>query len=249
MPRARYLVLSDIHGNLEALQAVFRAVERRRYSGVLCLGDLVGYGASPNAVVARMRRLKNLLIVRGNHDKVASGLENGDNFNSSALEAARWTLGRLTPPNLAFLQSLPRGPREVLPGVFLAHGSILDEDAYLFSDFDAYQSFRASPFRLCFFGHTHFPVLYQESRRGVDFLPLSGDTVEVVLDPDARYLVNPGSVGQPRDRNPKASFAEFFPETGRLVLRRVPYDVEGAAGRIRKAGLPLHLANRLALGA
>lgn len=249
MARVRYLVLSDIHGNLEALQSVFRAVERRRYAGVLCLGDLVGYGASPNAVVTRIRRLKNLLAVRGNHDKVASGLENGDNFNASALEAARWTRQRLTPPNLAFLQSLPRGPREVLPGILLAHGSVLDEDGYLFSDFDAYQCFRAFPFRIAFFGHTHFPVLYQQSPKGVDFLPLSGDTVEVVLDPSARYLVNPGSVGQPRDRNPKASFAEFYPETGRLILRRVAYDVEGAAGRIRKAGLPLHLANRLALGA
>ncbi len=233
---------------MEALQAVFRAVERRRYAGVLCMGDLVGYGASPNAVVARLRRIKNLLAVRGNHDKVCTGMDNGGNFNSSALEAARWTHGRLTPANRAFLTALPQGPMEALPGVWIAHGSFPDEDAYLFSDFDAYQSFRAGGFWLCFYGHTHFPALYQETPGGVDYVPLSGDCVEVVLDAQARYLINPGSVGQPRDRNPKAAFAEFYPDTRRVVIRRIPYDSEGAARRIRRAGLPANLANRLQVG-
>ena len=248
MARARYLILSDIHSNIEALEAVFRAVQRRHYDATLCMGDLVGYGGSPNPVVHRMRGLRRAVFVRGNHDKVCCGLENGANFNAGARAAAHWTLSRLTRPNREFLAKLPKGPREVLPGVWIAHGTIADEDAYLFSDFDAYQCFQDSPFRICFFGHTHFPAVYKKMQRDVELTPVKGDFVEVELDPDARYLINPGSVGQPRDRNPKASFAEFYPESNRLVVRRVAYDAAAAAQRIRRAGLPVNLANRLEVG-
>ncbi len=249
MAKTRYLILSDLHSNEEALSAVLRSVARRSYDGVLCMGDLVGYGASPNRVVTRLRKMKNLVAVRGNHDKVCSGIEDGRNFNAAARQAALWTLSRLRPENRAFLESLPKGPREVADGLWIAHGSIPDEDAYLFSDFDAYQVFQGHPFRVCFCGHTHFPLAFKHSEGGVELIPLKGDTVELTLDPASRYLINPGSVGQPRDRNPKASFAEYTPETGRLTVRRVEYDVAAAAGRIRKAGLPEPLANRLALGA
>jgi predicted phosphodiesterase len=249
MARGRYLIISDIHSNQEALEAVLRTVTRRAYDGVLCMGDLVGYGGSPNPVVTRIRKMKGLMAVRGNHDKVCGGLEDGKNFNAAARQAAQWTNKRLRPENKAFLQGLPRGPREVAPGLWIAHGSIPDEDAYLFSDFDAYQVFENSPFEVCFFGHTHFPMVFQHTAAGIEIIPVKQDLVELALAPGARYLINPGSVGQPRDRNPKAAFAEYFAETRRLVIRRVPYDVEGAAGRIRKAGLPENLANRLAIGA
>jgi predicted phosphodiesterase len=248
LARKRYLVLSDIHSNQQALDAVFRAVQRRRYEAVLCTGDLVGYGANPNPVVSRMRRLRNLRIVRGNHDKVCCGLEEGPNFNATAKIAARWTLQHLRKENREFLANLPKGPVEVLPGIVLAHGGIPDEDAYLFSDFDAYQVFESSDFRICFFGHTHFPAIFQQGPAGVEFVPMRGDQVEVQLDPTARYLINPGSVGQPRDRNPKAACAEFYPETNKLIVRRIEYDAGMAAARIRKAGLPESLANRLLLG-
>lgn len=248
MARKRYLVLSDIHSNQQALEAVFRAVQRRRYEAVLCMGDLVGYGANPNPVVSRMRRLRNLLIVRGNHDKVCCGLEEGANFNATAKMAAQWTLQHLRKENREFLASLPKGPIEVLPGIVLAHGAIPDEDAYLFSDFDAYQVFEASDFRICFFGHTHFPAIFQLGPSGVEFVPMRGDQVEVQLDPKARYLINPGSVGQPRDRNAKAACAEFYPEANKLIVRRIEYDAGTAAARIRKAGLPESLGNRLLMG-
>jgi predicted phosphodiesterase len=249
MARRRFLIFTDIHANEQALEAVFRAVLRKHYEAVWCLGDLVGYGAGPNGVVRRLRKLRHFVAVRGNHDKVSVGAENGDNFNSSARQAAQWTAKSLSKESKEFLAKLPRGPLEVLPGVWLAHGSFVDEDAYLFSDFDAYQSFQAGTFQLCFFGHTHFPALYQHNAQGVDFIPLSGETeIELLLDPASRYLVNPGSVGQPRDRCPMASFAEYYPDSRRLVLHRVPYDVEAAADKIRKAGLPENLANRLLVG-
>jgi predicted phosphodiesterase len=248
LTRKRYLVLSDIHANQQALEAVFRMIRRRRYDAVLCLGDLVGYGANPNPVVSRIRRINNLQIVRGNHDKVCCGLESANNFNSSAKMAAQWTFQHLRRENLDFLVHLPKGPLEIEPGLFIAHGSIPDEDAYLFSDFDAFHVFESSPFQVCFFGHTHFPAVFQQSVAGVEYIPLRGDVVEIQLNPGARYLINPGSVGQPRDRNPKAAFAEFYPNPGRLVVRRIEYDTATAAERIRKAGLPESLANRLALG-
>ncbi len=249
MAKTRYLILSDIHANQEALEAVLRAVSRRSYDAVLCMGDLVGYGASPNPVVRRLRQFKHLVAVRGNHDKVCSGIEDGHNFNTAARQAALWTLKKLRPENRTFLLELPKGPREAAPGLWIAHGSIPEEDAYLFSDFDAYQVFEAHPFRVCFFGHTHFPMAFRHAGTGIELLPVKGDEFELEVDPAFRYLINPGSVGQPRDRNPKASFAEYSPGNGRLVVRRVPYDVASAAARIKRAGLPDNLANRLALGA
>ncbi len=248
MARKRYLILSDIHSNEQALQAVFSTVKRRRYESVLCMGDLVGYGASPNAVLSRLRRLPRFVAVRGNHDKVCIGIEDGENFNGSALRAAKWTSGRLTKPNREFLGRLPKGPREVLPGVWIAHGSFVDEDTYMFSDFDAYQAFDAGSFKVCFFGHTHYPVVYVQTAAGIDAIPLDGSLKELVLEPQARYLINPGSVGQPRDRDPRVGFAEFYPESRRVVFYRVDYDAQAAAQKIAKSGLPENLGNRLLVG-
>ncbi|MEJ2369018.1 MAG: metallophosphoesterase family protein [Acidobacteriota bacterium] len=246
--RRRYLIISDIHANHEALKAVVQFTKRRRYEGIYFLGDLVGYGASPNPVTTYMRRHKRVFSVRGNHDKVASGLETPDNFNAAAKHAAEWTLQKLTPENMAFLKSLPEGPLCVDNGVALCHGSYLNEDAYLFSDFDGFRNFEAGDFKICFFGHTHFPCVLEEADQGMTLWPLKGDLVEIPLLPGARYMINPGSVGQPRDRNPHASFGEYYPDAGRFVLHRVPYDVKRAAERIRKARLPENLANRLFIG-
>lgn len=248
MPRRRFLLLSDIHANLEALEAVLRAVARRRYDRVLCLGDLVGYGANPDPVVSRVRRLPGLVTVRGNHDKVVAGHSSADNFNASARKAAEWTAARLSKDNLAFVRALPKGPVQLEDGVLLCHGSVADEDSYLFSDYDAHEAFTAAPFRVGFFGHTHFPCAFRETGVEVEFMPLKGECVELTLTPGCRYLFNPGSVGQPRDRNPMASFAEFYPDTGRFVLRRVAYDAGKAREKILKAGLPENLGNRLLVG-
>ncbi len=248
MAKRRFLVLSDIHANQEALEAVLRAVSRRRYEGVLCLGDLVGYGANPDPVVTRVRRLPRLVTVRGNHDKVVCGLASAENFNVAARRAADWTAARLSRENLAFLKAMPQGPKNLGDGMWICHGSMADEDAYLFSDYDAYEAFQHADFEICFFGHTHFPCAFRQTKAGIEFHPLKGEVAEIVRNPGERLLVNPGSVGQPRDRNPWASFGEYYPDVGRFVLRRIPYAAERARAKILRAGLPENLGNRLLVG-
>jgi predicted phosphodiesterase len=248
LAKRRYLVISDIHSNEEALSTVLRCVSRRRYDGVLCLGDVVGYGAGPNPVTLKIRNMKEIRIVRGNHDKAVADASSMHSFNNSAKTAAQWTKKQLSKANFNFISSLPKGPVEVEKGLLICHGSPLDEDYYLFSEFDAYQVFENAEFKVCFFGHTHYPCIFKQSPDGISFSYLRGESHEEVLDKNSRYLINPGSVGQPRDRNPFTSFAEYYPESRRFIFRRLSYDIEKAASKILKAGLPENLGARLRVG-
>jgi predicted phosphodiesterase len=244
----RYLILSDIHANAEALTAVLAHVRRKRWDRVVVLGDVVGYGANPNQTVDMVRALRPLAAIRGNHDKVCSGIEDGEMFNRVALQAALWTRRRLTPSNLRWLQSLPEGP-VVVDGAFAAsHGTPIDEDAYIFGEIEALNVFRQTTFPLCFFGHSHFPVVSGLSPDAIQTVLTTSPSFHFRLEPGVRYLVNPGSIGQPRDGNPLASFAMFDSETRSVSVYRVPYKLERAQSRIIEAGLPRPLADRLALG-
>jgi diadenosine tetraphosphatase ApaH/serine/threonine PP2A family protein phosphatase len=244
----RYLILSDIHANCEALTAVLAHVRRKRWDRAVVLGDVVGYGANPNQAVDMVRDLKPLAAIRGNHDKVCSGIEDGEMFNRVALQAALWTRGRLTPSNLRWLQSLPEGPI-VVDGAFAAsHGTPIDEDAYIFGEIEALNVFRQTTFPLCFFGHSHFPVVFGLSPDAIQTVLTTSPSFHFRLEPGVRYLVNPGSIGQPRDGNPLASFAMFDSETRSVSVYRVPYKLERAQRKIVEAGLPRPLADRLALG-
>lgn len=245
----RYLVLSDIHSNEEALSAVMARVRRRRFEGVLILGDFVGYGANPNQVVNRLRRVRlKTIAIRGNHDKVVCGLDPGDLFNPVALAAARWTAEALTPRNRRFLEALPLGPLAVDSALEICHGSPRDEDAYIFSDRDAYVNFCESEFWTCFFGHSHIPSVFTLERHGIRVEVIEGRT-RMTLKRNRRYLVNPGSIGQPRDRNPAAAYA-IYDSTKRVVeFDRVPYDAAKAREKILRAGLPAMLGDRLLVGA
>jgi predicted phosphodiesterase len=250
----RFLILSDVHANWDALQAVLRHVKRKRYDRIAFLGDAVGYGASPNAVLNWLHGLgPSAAIVRGNHDRVCSGLDRGDYFNRYAREASSWTYERLDERNLEFLRSFPEGPMELDPEVAICHGSSIDEDAYIFSVYDAQQAFESLPHRVIFFGHTHVPTLFTlrsvDGQQSLQARLLSGRRSVVTLEPDARYLVNPGSVGQPRDRDPGAAYALYDQTGGRLYLYRVPYRVAIARRRIIQAGLPAVLGDRLLHGA
>jgi predicted phosphodiesterase len=245
----RYLILSDMHGNSDAFGAVLRRVRRKHFDVALVLGDLVGYGAGPNQVVDAVRGLPGKVwTVRGNHDKVVGGVEDGGNFNHAALLAARWTSERLTPANLRYVRELPRGPREIGEGIVICHGSPLDEDAYLFSAYDAHEVFAASDAPLAFFGHTHIPSLFVQRPGGIQLAMLRGERGSLKIEPGARYLLNPGSIGQPRDRDPRAAYMTY--DSARSILRwqRVSYPVSRAQERILKAGLPRVLADRLSLG-
>jgi predicted phosphodiesterase len=246
----RYLILSDMHANWDAFEVVLRRARRKRFDAVLVLGDLVGYGAAPNQVVEAVRRLgPRLHVVRGNHDKVAAGLDAGTNFNQTALAAAHWTADRLTSANLRYVRELPEGPIEVAAGLAICHGSPLDEDTYVFSDVDAFEIFSSFSTPVTFFGHTHIPSLFSLEGRRLRVTALRGGRGSIQLEPNGRYLLNPGSIGQPRDRDPRASFMTY--DSDRQIVRwhRVPYPIPAAQKRIVKAGLPHTLADRLALGA
>ena len=239
-----YLILSDIHANLEAHQAVLEEA-RGRYDRILCLGDLVGYGADPNAIVEWARE-NATVIIRGNHDRVSSGadpleLDGIESFNPTAQFSSIWTRNALLPENREYLERLPRGP---LPykGVDLIHGSPIDEDEYVITASDAAPLLAYLGAPLTFFGHTHRQGGFRLARRSVASL---SPALALEIEPDYFYLVNPGSVGQPRDGDPRAAYALYSPEEGAVEYRRVAYDVDRAAAKIRAAGLPEFLAARL----
>ena len=242
----RYLILSDIHANLDALDAALAAASGR-WDRLLVLGDLVGYGAEPNAVVDRVRDLAPFAVIRGNHDKASCGLDSGENFNQVARFAAAWTEEELTPANRDYLRALPAGPVTIDDRLEICHGAPFDEDYYIFDAADAQRAYDAARRPVCVFGHTHLPVLFTAAGTQLTVEIPEDDPFAVTIAEGARYLANPGSVGQPRDGDPRAAFA-LYTADGTFVFRRVEYDVAEAQRKISAAGLPQSLANRLGIG-
>lgn len=243
----RYLVLSDIHANLEALESVL-ATAAAAWERLLVLGDLVGYGADPNAVIARIQSLDPAAVIRGNHDKAACGIDDASSFNPVARHAATWTYETLTPDHRAYLQNLPAGPVLVEAGLEICHGSPTDEDEYIFDGEDAWRALEATRASLCFFGHTHIAVAFLRSGTRFEAIVPEGDESAIQVQNGRRLLANPGSVGQPRDGDPRAGYLLYDSDRGVITLRRVGYPVARAQEKIIAAGLPRALANRLAAG-
>lgn len=249
----RLLVLSDIHANLEALEACLNAAPE--YDQVYNLGDIVGYGANPNEVTARSRELGSV-FVRGNHDKACSGVTDLQDFNPIAGLAALWTRSQLDADHLKFLQQLPQGPLQPIDNVQLVHGSPRDEDEYILMASDAYVLLTQAAMPLIFFGHTHVQrcfLLEAGASTGRSLVPAhkSGkgtQTVRLELKENTNYMINPGSVGQPRDGDPRAAFLLYNTEENSITFYRVPYPIEQAQKKIIAAGLPERLAVRLAEG-
>jgi len=244
----RVLVLSDIHGNLQALEAVLEAAGT--VDQLWDLGDVVGYGASPNEVVDRMRALASV-NVRGNHDRVCCGLTSSQGFNPVAAAAASWTHRTLTPQNLQWLRDMPQGPVAGNERAMCAHGSPLHEDQYIVTMRDAWTPLQQMSTELTFFGHTHIQGGFsrrehewQENRPQFSTTDAL-ETSSIEVPEGTRHLINPGSVGQPRDRDWRAAFAIYDSEAECVVFYRVPYDVAAAQAAIRAAGLPERLAARL----
>jgi diadenosine tetraphosphatase ApaH/serine/threonine PP2A family protein phosphatase len=245
----RYLIISDIHANIDALEAVLAAAPADTWDRVLVLGDLVGYGAEPNAVIERVRALDPLMVIRGNHDKAASGIDDGSSFNYVAKLSAQWTSEALSPEHREYLRALPQGPVTIDEMVEICHGAPFDEDHYIFDSDDASRALDAASRPLCLFGHTHLPVVFRRHPALFDgFMPEGPDDATLEVIEGINYLVNVGSVGQPRDGDPRAAFGIYDSEGSTVVLRRTPYPVEIAQRRILSAGLPSSLANRLAIG-
>lgn len=242
----KYLVISDIHANLEALDAVLDAAGA--YDHTLVLGDLVGYGADPNAVIDRVRSLGPATFIRGNHDKVGAGLENTDGFNYLARHAISWTADALTPDHRQWLARLPQGPVVVDDLVEICHGTPFDEDVYVFDDLDAMRAIHEARRPLCLFGHTHVVAAFQVSKEMRAVAHIHAGQIQIPADGGSRLLVNCGAVGQPRDGDPRAAYGLLDTATRTLLLQRTEYDVQGAQAKILAAGLPDVLAQRLAVG-
>jgi predicted phosphodiesterase len=238
-----FLILSDVHSNREALEAVI-ADAQGLYDRILCLGDIVGYGADPN-FTAEWMRTHATVAIRGNHDKLGAGLDVPEGYNNSARLSAIWTRSVLTPENTEYLANLPRGPLRV-DDFDLVHGSPADEDEYVIHAGDAATAREYLDASLTFFGHTHTQGGFLFTRGGIRRIIPDG---VLQLERDHRYLLNPGSVGQPRDLNARAAYAIYTPETRTVEFRRAKYDSARAAQKILDAGLPNTLAARLYEGA
>ena len=247
------LLLSDIHANLEALEACVAAAPA--CDRVVNLGDVVGYGANPNEVMDLVRSL-GAVSLRGNHDKACAGTMELGTFNPIATLAAMWTRERLRPENLQELKDLPRGPLQLegCQGAQFVHGSPLDEDEYLLTTVDGLEQLMRSPIPVTFFGHTHIQGGFAiEGNDGMALRPNfkhrdQAETYKQALRRDGRYLINPGSAGQPRDGDWRAAFAVFDCDKWVVTFFRVPYDVQRAQRKILAANLPERLAQRLQEG-
>lgn len=238
----RILVFSDIHSNLTALEAVLAAAGN--VDAYWCLGDIVGYGSDVNECIAVVRDLPNLICVRGNHDAAALGEVDQHTFNHEASLAITWTKRNLNAESQEFLLRLPE--RELVDDITIVHGSprnpVWD---YIMDYMTAVRTFQFFNTRICMVGHTHVPAIWKDSAKEPPKSPVIDFRKTPIL---TKTILNPGSVGQPRDHDPRASFAIFHKDESSWELRRVSYDVESIQNRIKKSGLPWRHALRLAEG-
>jgi predicted phosphodiesterase len=244
----RFLILSDLHANWYALEAVL-ANAAGQYEQIICCGDLVGYNPHP-AEVVEWTRAHCSTVIRGNHDKAVAGLEDIEWFNPIAAKAVLWTKDQLSAEQLDYLRDLPKGPI-ALEHFHICHGAPFDEDEYIILPREAVPCFTHFDLGLAFFGHTHLQGGFYYRRGRVNSIgPVTRVYSESVveLESDSIYMINPGSVGQPRDGDPRAAYALYDTEQRTIELRRVEYPIDQTAEDIRNAGLPDTLALRLFKG-
>jgi predicted phosphodiesterase len=245
----RLLILSDLHANLTAFEAALAAAAGR-WDGAVCLGDVVGYGPDPVEVSQKLQSLTQE-VIRGNHDKAVAGIMSSEDFNPVAKMAVDWTREMLSKELLRWLAELPPGPRKS-QGVVLIHGAFQDEDEYVFTPAQALEGLLDSSTTLSFFGHTHHQGGFSYQESDIEVLPLRPRASEsfsaLHLEAGYKYLLNPGSIGQPRDGDPRAAFAIADFDHNVVEFWRVPYDIPAVQERMREASLPDPLIHRLSLG-
>ncbi len=245
----RHLILSDIHANLTALDASLEAA-KGRWDKAVCLGDVVGYGPDPNEVIDRVRSL-DAITIRGNHDKAGSGLADAEDFNPVARAVALWTRAQLRTENKEWLEKLPVGPLSI-DGFSIVHGAFRDEDEYVFAPAQALDGLLEAPSPVTFFGHTHLQggfTLRNDQVAVLHFKPTGGNLFSTLtVETGTTYLLNPGSIGQPRDGDTRAAFAIADLEKSSVEFWRVPYDIESVQKRMGDGGLPEPLILRLSFG-
>jgi len=240
----KWAVFSDIHGNLEAFKAVWDYISKEDIDKIAILGDIVGYGANPKECIDQLRYRADI-IVAGNHDFAVTGLTDISNFNYVARTAIEWTIEQLPDVGSAFLSGLPL--TSVVNDLTFVHSNPHNpqEWKYLLSLNDARNGFNFFHNRICFVGHSHIPVIFAKDSKG---RVSSSKDHRIELKDGARYIINVGSVGQPRDGNPAAAFGILDTEESVFTINRAPYDIRAAQKKIIEAGLPERLAIRLAAG-
>jgi putative phosphoesterase len=239
----RFGIFSDVHSNLPALDAVFAAFTRESIDKYICIGDMVGYAANPKECIAKIRQL-NPLLVAGNHDWASVDLFNTRYFNPIAKEAVEWTKGQLSSEEKKFLKSLELVFTD--NNFILVHGTLDNPEDfnYLYDQLDAQVTFELMAANICFVGHTHIPGVFVQENNHISY----HQQYPLIISGQKKYIVNTGSVGQPRDRNPQASYCIFDTGTNSLEIKRIDYDVKEAQKMILAAGLPAFLSERLAVG-
>lgn len=246
----RYAILSDIHANLEAFEAVLRDIESKDVDNIVCLGDVVGYNANPNECIDLLCE-KQIRTVMGNHDSRAASIKEPIGFNSRALDAILWTRNKVTPESIEFMKNLET-VMNVDERFFIVHGSVESYDEYIYTGEAAAWNFRLlhdldGP-DICFFGHTHIPSAYVAGDGTSRAIDLVDKVFEITLRHDHRYLINPGSVGQPRDGDNRAAYLIYDTERDTVSFLRTEYDVQAAVSKLEAAWLPPSLAKRLLEG-
>jgi diadenosine tetraphosphatase ApaH/serine/threonine PP2A family protein phosphatase len=242
----RYAFISDVHSNLEALLAVLNEIDRKDVAEIVCLGDIVGYNANPNECIELISG-RGIKCIMGNHDARASGLEEADDFAYLARDAILWTQRQLKQKNISFLKDLPRTLFFHDDKLLAVHGSINSTDEYIFSGEDVAVNFKRmkeARVKICFFGHTHIKMAY--AMNGEDINVIYDDNITV--EDDRMYLVNPGSIGHPRDGDPRPTFLIYDTDAENMEFFRVTYDIDKCYEKVIKAGLPIELAERLITG-
>ncbi|MEO0293521.1 MAG: metallophosphoesterase family protein [candidate division WOR-3 bacterium] len=238
-----YGIISDIHGNLEALLSVQKYLESHRVEKVICLGDIVGYGANPRECIKVVKKISQIILA-GNHDFAVCGKTLIEDFNPYAKEAVLWSREVLNEEELIFLGNLPFKYEE--DDTIFVHSSLHRPEAwrYLFDPVDTYKDFQIMEKNTLFVGHTHVPIIFEDDGIKVKML----NSPDLYLSPNNKYIINPGSVGQPRDRDPRASFIIYNSKERNIKRIRVEYNIKEAQRKIREAGLPEILATRLEYG-
>ncbi len=267
----KYAILSDIHGNLEAFTTVLNKCRELNVDSYVCLGDVVGYNADPKACLDMVRGLKDIIVVKGNHDEYASNNdEKMEGFNPHARAAVLWTKDQLTTDDRAWLAELPMRLTIKGSNMTIVHATLDSPDTwgYIFDAHHAADNFSYQFTQLCFCGHSHVPIAFakkplsmrtdraieevpwavQASSNGMEVNPEEADFITLKVESGVKYLINIGSIGQPRNRDPRASFAVYDTEARELYRYRLPYAIPQTQAKILAAGLPDRLASRLALG-
>ena len=236
-------ILGDIHANIDALSVVLRDCQEQGVTEYLCTGDVVGYNACPHECLAWIREL-GCPVVKGNHDHYVASEQNLEDFNPAAAAVVEWTRDQLDAEEIAWLRDLPFSVTD--KRITIVHSTMdrPENFGYVFDHQQAETNFIQQKTPICFHGHTHCPMIYEKQMNGIYRI----DPQDIQLKPGRKYFINVGSVGQPRDGDPRASFAIFDSDERQVTLHRVEYDIAEAQRRILAAGLPQRLADRLAQG-